>query len=133
MKSVSPAECRATIGALLDSEYATCESSLQHHETQGDLSPRPHGSRRAISALTPRELQVLTHIGRGLHSKEIARALRVRVKTVDRHRTNLMAKLDIHDRVQLTLYAIREGLVVPWDRTCWTGERSAGGCARRQR
>jgi DNA-binding NarL/FixJ family response regulator len=54
---------------------------------------------------------VLTCVGRGLSTKEIATALNMSVKTADRHRTNLMAKLGIHDRVQLALCAVREGLV----------------------
>ena len=43
-------------------------------------------------------------------AQEIARTMHISVKTVDRHKANLMNKLEIHDRVELTRFAIREGL-----------------------
>lgn len=62
------------------------------------------------SLLTQRELQVLRHLARGLPKKEVAQVMHVSVKTVSRHTENLMEKLNIHDRVGLARYAIREGL-----------------------
>ncbi|MHC4342715.1 MAG: response regulator, partial [Planctomycetota bacterium] len=62
------------------------------------------------STLTPRELEVLRYVARGLSKKEIAGLLHVTVKTVEKHSDNLMRKLDIHDRVELARFAIREGL-----------------------
>ncbi len=62
------------------------------------------------STLTDRETETLRYIARGMAKKEIALMMGISVKTVDRHAANLMAKLDIHDRVALSLYAIREGL-----------------------
>ncbi len=62
------------------------------------------------STLTSRELEVLRYIARGLSKKDIAAIMHLSVKTVDNHSTSLMAKLNIHDRVELALYAIREGL-----------------------
>ena len=55
----------------------------------------------------------MTYLGKGLAKKEIARLMGLSVKTVDQHCTHLMLKLDIHDRVELALFAIREGLVRP--------------------
>jgi DNA-binding NarL/FixJ family response regulator len=46
---------------------------------------------------------------------EIARQLALSPKTIDVHKTNLMAKLSIHDRATLTRFAVREGLVSAWD------------------
>ncbi|MEM1422797.1 MAG: response regulator transcription factor [Planctomycetota bacterium] len=66
-----------------------------------------------LSTLSPRELEVLEHIASGMTKKEIAAMLFLSVKTIDNHTTNLMGKLDIHDRVGLTKYAIREGFVTP--------------------
>lgn len=60
--------------------------------------------------LTRREFEVLTYIAEGLSKKEIATTMHLAVKTIDNHTTNLMGKLDIHDRVQLARYAIREGI-----------------------
>jgi DNA-binding NarL/FixJ family response regulator len=63
--------------------------------------------------LTPRELEVLKLIAEGHTSKDIASMLVISVKTVDQHRTNMLDKLGMHDRVDLTRYAIRRGLIEP--------------------
>lgn len=72
------------------------------------LSDRP---RTRLELLTAREKQVLGYLARGLSKKEIARLSGTSVKTVDHHCQHVMEKLDLHDRVDLTRYAIREGLV----------------------
>ena len=63
--------------------------------------------------LTPRELQVLKLITEARSSKEIAQELVISVKTVERHRQNMLEKLGMSDRVELTRYAIRRGLIEP--------------------
>jgi DNA-binding NarL/FixJ family response regulator len=63
--------------------------------------------------LTPRELEVLKLIAEGNTSKQIAAMLVISIKTVDRHRTNMLDKLGMRDRVDLTRYAIRRGLIEP--------------------
>jgi DNA-binding NarL/FixJ family response regulator len=63
-----------------------------------------------ISTLTPREIEVLRYLARGMTKKEIAKLIHLSVKTVDAHSANLMNKLDIHNRVELARFAIREGL-----------------------
>lgn len=61
--------------------------------------------------LTTREIEVLTLIAEGHTSREIADDLVISVKTVERHRENIMNKLDIHSRVELVKYAIKRGLI----------------------
>jgi DNA-binding NarL/FixJ family response regulator len=63
--------------------------------------------------LTPRELEVVKLIAEAHTSKEIADLLVISVKTVERHRENILDKLGMRDRVELTRYAIRRGLVEP--------------------
>jgi DNA-binding NarL/FixJ family response regulator len=63
--------------------------------------------------LTPRELEVVKLIGEGHTSEEIAEMLVISKKTVDRHRANMLEKLGMRNRVELTRYAIRRGLVEP--------------------
>jgi DNA-binding NarL/FixJ family response regulator len=63
--------------------------------------------------LTPRELQILKLIAEAHSSKEIAQMLVISIKTVERHRANILEKLGMRDRVELTRYAIRRGLVEP--------------------
>jgi len=62
------------------------------------------------STLTTREVEVLSYLARGLSKKEIARTMGISVKTIEHHSASVMKKLDIHDRVELARYAIREGL-----------------------
>jgi DNA-binding NarL/FixJ family response regulator len=63
--------------------------------------------------LSPRELEVVKLIAEGFTSEEIAGQLFISKKTVDRHRANVLEKLGMRNRVELTRYAIRRGLVVP--------------------
>jgi DNA-binding NarL/FixJ family response regulator len=63
--------------------------------------------------LTPRELQVVKLIAEGHNNRQIAEALTISEKTVERHRANMLEKLGMSDRVELTRYAIRRGLVEP--------------------
>jgi DNA-binding NarL/FixJ family response regulator len=64
-----------------------------------------------FDVLTARELQVLKLIAEAHTSKEIAQELHISVKTVERHRANMLEKLAMSDRVELTRYAIRRGLI----------------------
>jgi DNA-binding NarL/FixJ family response regulator len=79
----------------------------------------PDGPRLAATAhtrastLTDRELEVLHYLASGMSKKEMARAMHVSVGTVNNHAANIMRKLDIHDRVELARFAIREGLAEP--------------------
>jgi DNA-binding NarL/FixJ family response regulator len=72
-----------------------------------------HGRELPDTVLTPREEEIVKLIAEGNSSKEIAEALVISVKTVDRHRANILAKLDLRDRLDVTRYAIRAGLVEP--------------------
>lgn len=66
-----------------------------------------------LGSLTDRELEVLRYIASGLSKKEIAERMHLAVKTVQNHADRMMQKIDIHDRVELARFAIREGLVKP--------------------
>jgi DNA-binding NarL/FixJ family response regulator len=63
--------------------------------------------------LTPREEEIVKLIAEGRSSKEIGDLLVISPKTVDRHRANILARLGLRDRVELTRFAIRAGLVEP--------------------
>ncbi|GHH33335.1 response regulator [Lentzea cavernae] len=64
-------------------------------------------------AITDREEEILKLVAEGHSSKEIADMLVISVKTVERHRANLLQKLGLKDRLELTRYAIRAGLIEP--------------------
>ena len=65
----------------------------------------------AYDRLTPREQEVLQLVGEGRKNQEIAKALVVSVKTVEKHRASLMSKLDIHDLAGLVRVAVKQGLI----------------------
>ncbi|MFG2078514.1 DNA-binding response regulator, NarL/FixJ family, contains REC and HTH domains [Nonomuraea maritima] len=77
---------------------------LQRHR-QGEPLPD--------TLLTPREEEIVKLIAEGHSSKQIADLLVISVKTVDRHRANILAKLGLRDRLELTRHAIRAGLIEP--------------------
>jgi NarL family two-component system response regulator LiaR len=107
LKNAQPAELRRAIHAahageaLLDPAVA---ARLVAALAQPAGAPAPE-------RLTPREREVLGLIGRGLSNKRIARELGVAEKTVKTHVGHVLAKLDVTDRTQAALYAVREGLV----------------------
>jgi DNA-binding NarL/FixJ family response regulator len=78
-----------------------------------DFVDRGRPDDEQFDVLTPRELQVLKLIAEAYTSKQIAQELVISVKTVERHRQNILDKLGMSDRVELTRYAIRRGLIQP--------------------
>ena len=78
-----------------------------------DFVERGRPDEQQFDVLTPRELQVLKLIAEAYTSKEIAQELVMSLKTVERHRQNILDKLGMSDRVELTRYAIRRGLIQP--------------------
>jgi DNA-binding NarL/FixJ family response regulator len=78
-----------------------------------DFLSRAAGDAEGADVLTPRELEIVKLIAEGHSSREIADLLVISVKTVDRHRANILEKLGMRDRVELTRYAIRRRLIEP--------------------
>ena len=112
LKSVADRDLLEACRATLRGEpflYAGAVTALirdyLHRARQGDALPD--------TILTPREEEVLKLIAEGYSTREIATTLGISAKTVDRHRTNTLAKLGLRDRLALTRYAIRAGLIEP--------------------
>lgn len=86
--------------------------SLAGRLVQDYLQRAAAGAQPAVEDdLTPREREVLVLVAEGLSNAEIAGQLVISAKTVDRHRENIMRKLNLHNRVELVKYAIRKGLI----------------------
>ena len=77
----------------------------------GYLRPHCESETSSHRVLTPREREVIQLVAEGRTTKEVATALSFSVKTAETHRTNLMRKLDLHSTADLTLYAVRNGIV----------------------
>ncbi len=111
-----------------ENSYATLAKSIRHIVkgktpflpiVQGCATPaktrkyssRSLGERGRNDGLTARELQVLQLVSEGAANKQVAAALGISIKTVQKHRQQLMDKLDIHDTAGLTRYAIGAGVI----------------------
>jgi DNA-binding NarL/FixJ family response regulator len=98
------AACRSTMRGEPFLYPAAVTALIRDHLRRDSLPER---------ILTPREEEIVKLIAEGNSTKEIADLLVISAKTVDRHRANILAKLGMRDRLALTRYAIREGLVEP--------------------
>ena len=109
MKDVSPQDLAKAIRMARDGEpllHPEVARRLMDHVSH----PEPPGA-AALARLTAREVEVLRLIARGLANKEIARELVLSEKTVKTHVSNLLQKLDLADRTQAALFAVRNGVV----------------------
>jgi two-component system response regulator NreC len=88
-----------SLAKLLVKDYLT-----QEHTSEAE---------RALDGLTEREQEVLRYLAEGVANNEIAEALVISAKTVERHRENIMQKLGLHSRSELVRYAIRKGIIKP--------------------
>lgn len=85
----------------------------ESHLVRDYLARLRRGERLPRAVLTPRQDEVVKLIAEGHSNREIARLLTISPKTVERHRENVLAKLGMRDRTELTRYAIRVGLIEP--------------------
>ena len=112
-KTTSPSELVEAIRNVAQGGTAMCAEVLDRlvlTPTDIDHPGLAAGPRRAL--LTQREREVVAHIADGLQQKQVASEMHISIKTVQTHLAHAMDKLGIHDRVALTRWAIREGLVV---------------------
>jgi DNA-binding NarL/FixJ family response regulator len=97
--------CRATLRGEPFLYPSAVRSLIRSRLAQGQLT--------RADRLSARELEIVKLIAEAHSSKEIAALLHISPKTVERHRTNILEKLGMRDRVELTRYAVRRGLVEP--------------------
>jgi DNA-binding NarL/FixJ family response regulator len=83
--------------------------SILHH-VKGAMSKRREPSDDEIP-LTNREMQVLRHVALGLSNREIGRSLGISIETVKEHVQNILRKIDVTDRTQAAVWAVRRGIV----------------------
>jgi DNA-binding NarL/FixJ family response regulator len=112
LKSAADEEVVNACRAILRGERFVYPSSL-HARARAFLDRAGGDEPTQDDLLTPRELEILKLVAEGHSSQAIADLLVISIKTVDRHRSNIIEKLGVRDRVALTRYAIRRGLIEP--------------------
>jgi len=111
-KSAAGAELKQGIRNVVAGRSYLC-SEVAALVADGLRDRRSAGGQPEPSSLSRREVQVATLLAEGKSAPDIAAELHIAPSTVDVHRRNLMRKLELHNVVELTRYAIRTGLVLP--------------------
>lgn len=109
LKDIEPDELVNSIRQIISGENIIHPvATTQLEETLREEENLPH----VKNALTPRERDVLAELTKGKSNREIASSLFVTEKTVKTHISNIFIKLDVQDRTQAALYAVKHGLTV---------------------
>ena len=103
LKDIEPDELVASIRTIMRGEHTIHPEATTQLEEGGNL---PH----VLNPLTPREQDVLAELTKGKSNREIASSLFVTEKTVKTHISNIFTKLEVQDRTQAALYAVKHGL-----------------------
>ncbi|QTC41956.1 response regulator transcription factor [Bacillus sp. V3] len=106
LKDIEPDELVASIRKLLSGENSLHPKATNHLLTRISKQDPPH----KIHALTKREKDVLAELTKGKSNKEIASSLFITEKTVKTHISNIFSKLEVSDRTQAALYAVKHNL-----------------------
>ncbi len=125
-KDITPEDLINIIYAVLDGNYAVGEKIMSYEELVAWIEqkigrfsgPLVGESDELFVPLSPREMEILEHVTKGLSNKEIAYKLGISHQTVKNHMTAILRKLRVDDRTQAAVYALRHG----WVRLEGTGE-----------
>ncbi len=112
LKNIGPSELERAIRAVAQGE-TYLNHTISKHVIAAYLKRAGGETISRFERLTPRQREVLQLVAEGNTTKEIAQKMKLSVKTVDAHRSQLMAALDIHDVAGLVRYAIRMGIITP--------------------
>ena len=120
-KDVEPEKLADIIRRIVDGNYILGEKEFNPETIKNWLDDQPAGnahyysSREANQPLSPREMEVLLEMSKGYSNKEIALELSISRQTVKNHVTSIFRKLQVDDRTQAVLYAVRHGWVRLYD------------------
>jgi DNA-binding NarL/FixJ family response regulator len=118
-KDVAPSKLVQVLRQVVQGHYVVGDQVFDRDGLQAWLdntvekAGRPYvdDMREAFSPLSPREMEILQYVTRGLSNKEIALSLGISHQTVKNHMTAILHKLDVEDRTQAAVYALRRGWV----------------------
>jgi len=111
LKSGGFTELKKAIRTVLKGGLYYSDAVLSRLVIDGDTLKLREGPVTRLSTLSKREKELLRLLATGLSVREAAHVMSISPKTADNQKVNLMKKLDIHDRVELARFAIREGLI----------------------
>jgi DNA-binding NarL/FixJ family response regulator len=110
IKQSASAELKLAIQAVLGGQHYMTPS-VTRDMMGATVHPGGPVCKRPVTALTPRQREVLQLIAEGKGTRSIATLLNISIKTVEFHRTRIMEELNLHSTAELTKYAVSEGLV----------------------
>jgi DNA-binding NarL/FixJ family response regulator len=111
IKDSSREELRVAIRSVLEGKKYI-SPGVADNVLEGYLEGRKTlKTKSALDTVTEREKEILKLLGEGYQNKEIAGLVHISVKTVEKHRANIMAKLDLHNAAALTAFAFEHGLI----------------------
>ncbi len=111
--SDSPQRLLEGLQRVANGEYAFSPEIAPHVVTDAVTGVPSGTSESNLMVLTDRQLEVLRLLAKGMSVKQVARLMSLSEKSVDSHKYRIMNRLGIHDRVELALFAVREGLIEP--------------------
>ncbi|MFQ6016329.1 MAG: response regulator [Anaerolineae bacterium] len=117
-KEVGPAELLRAIRIVAQGNYVIEDNVLDERELAswlleqfGQMGTPADFPEDMFIPLSPREMEILQHVSRGLSNKEVAYALGISRQTVKNHMTSILRKLAVNDRTQAAVYALRHGWI----------------------
>jgi DNA-binding NarL/FixJ family response regulator len=120
-KDIAPGKLVEIVRHVAQGQYVVQEQVFDREGIQAWMEKgisqvtRPYldDTEEIFSPLSPREMEILQHVTRGLSNKQIAQALGISHQTVKNHMTAILHKLDVEDRTQAAMYAVSHGWVRP--------------------
>ncbi|WP_077624455.1 response regulator [Sediminibacillus massiliensis] len=106
LKDIDPSKLAESIRKVYEGETVIDSKATAHLMKHISSTPADEEKRR-LNELTKREREVLKEISKGLSNKEIASCLFIAEKTVKTHVSNILSKLELHDRTQAALFAVK--------------------------
>jgi len=112
LKDAGQKELEFAIGKVMQDEYYFGSAPMEAiiRDIKEVILPRKSSAKGDLENLTPREIEIVKYIAQGLVNKQIASKLFLSKRTVDKHRTNILSKLNVNNSAELIAYAVRHGI-----------------------
>lgn len=115
LKNASNSELLTAVRSVLDGNVYLSPSLSDHVINVFLMSEKQFNAKPHLETLTKREMEILKMVVEGHTNRSVAEQLSLSIKTVEKHRSNVMKKLDVHNISGLTNFAVNQGLLVTKD------------------